>query len=550
MPNIKLDFIDMAKSATSTDTINLLINMKNPDVINTLLQNNPNINEDHIQLLGELNKFPRNDEFINKYPNIVKYSEDICKYVILYDKLDKIPNTALLSSPFIKLSTFHGEAYIKNLINKCGDDGIDLLLNWIVERSNSIGYYLEDFCSTLTHFGINLNNKQIKYLSSLHNDEIDKVLIKYNYQESNEDVDTLLAQLFTEKDITKQKLLFTKISKLSLTDEQYIYIANNVNKFSRETHDTMSHIFDNCSIERIINLIIHNKIFYTSSLRYYVLRDRTLTLEEQIELLHHDYIYFKYTDELYKYIANHTEEFSDVVLRCNNIDTIDFYKYLTVKNYLSTNPSTWKVCEYLSAITFEVSTDDLKTIFEYFLSKKFKNISYSNFIFLYKQFKSIYSDKEMLDQLIEANSSHIYSLIKYTNLYKYITVNIIRQNNDRTVLPEIASVEETPIDVLLYLRHITGKGANEIKNAVKNNPTFIQYQKAEKAAKAKEDADSVRDIILDALDNGVIRQSDKDDLGIERDDNTIRNIWESLAEQDFISWKQQKYVELAKRSIM
>ena len=59
MPNIKLDFIDMAKSATSTDTINLLINMKNPDVINTLLQNNPNINEDHIQLLGELNKFPR-----------------------------------------------------------------------------------------------------------------------------------------------------------------------------------------------------------------------------------------------------------------------------------------------------------------------------------------------------------------------------------------------------------------------------------------------------------------------------------------------------------
>ena len=156
----------------------------------------------------------------------------------------------------------------------------------------------------------------------------------------------------------------------------------------------------------------------------------------------------------------------------------------------------------------------------------------------------------MLDQLIAANSSHIYSLIKYTNLYKYITVNIIRQNNDRTVLSEIASVEETPIDVLLYLRHITGKGSNEIKNAVKNNPTFIQYQKAEKAAKAKDDADSVRDIILDALDNGVIRQSDKDDLGIERDDNTIRNIWESLTEQDFISWKQQKYVELAKRSIM
>ena len=65
----------------------------------------------------------------------------------------------------------------------------------------------------------------------------------------------------------------------------------------------------------------------------------------------------------------------------------------------------------------------------------------------------------------------------------------------------------------------------------------------------KNEADSVKDILHKAIDNGKISQEDKDELGIEREDNVVRAIWESMCDQDFISEKQQKYVELAKRSL-
>ena len=77
----------------------------------------------------------------------------------------------------------------------------------------------------------------------------------------------------------------------------------------------------------------------------------------------------------------------------------------------------------------------------------------------------------------------------------------------------------------------------------------IMLYKAIRDIKQKEKADLVRDILLQAIDNGKIRQEDKDDLGIEREDHVVRAIWETLADQDFISDKQQKYIELAKRSI-
>lgn len=111
------------------------------------------------------------------------------------------------------------------------------------------------------------------------------------------------------------------------------------------------------------------------------------------------------------------------------------------------------------------------------------------------------------------------------------------------------TIERTdcPLEILEYFNTCSGAGSNKIKQIIRKHPTYVDAHKVEHVE--KDDIDDVRDIIRIAISRGIIRQSDKDDLGITRDDDTIRDIWKSLVDQEFISNKQQKYVDLAKMSI-
>ena len=128
----------------------------------------------------------------------------------------------------------------------------------------------------------------------------------------------------------------------------------------------------------------------------------------------------------------------------------------------------------------------------------------------------------------------------------FYVAKLLNENN-RDGLIKILSDEECPLSILETYNSVSGTGANKIKQTIRNNPTFIAAHTTEKVD--KDDINDVRDIIRTAISSGTIRQSDKDDLGITRDNATIKDIWKSLVDQEFISNKQQKYVDLAKRSI-
>ena len=142
--------------------------------------------------------------------------------------------------------------------------------------------------------------------------------------------------------------------------------------------------------------------------------------------------------------------------------------------------------------------------------------------------------------LENVNKLNVTTIINSFKAYNFMQYQI-----DDTI--ELLSDIRCPIEILEYLNTSSGKGSNRFKQAIRNNPTYIAMLNSKKVE--RDIIDDVRDIIKIAINRGVIRQADKDDLGITRDNDTIRDIWKSLVEQEFISNKQQKYVDLAKRAI-
>ena len=558
MPNIKINFAELAKSTSDLDTINLLINMNDNTITNNLLMYNPNITEEHIKLINSVvtrtNSYsvPRifTDEIINKYPCLIKFNKYIFRDIIYNNKLEKIPDNIIIDALKIhKLRYFDLYDCIKNLIDKLGKDiFIDLILEKVITQNDNLSYELNKFLDKFTELGITLTDKQIKYLASVNNAVVKNLLIEKNLQEItiDENPDDLINQLSIEQDRNKLKFICLQLNKLTLTDEQYIKIANVVDAQNYWYIDSDMVSFNNCPHDHLINLIINKKIGNTNKTKG-IIKHVDWTLDELLELLKHDYIDIKYNDDVYKYIIKHPTEFSNIVM--DNIKDDEHYnKFLPVKQIIQNcSKRAQYVYRTLDKLTYNLSEDDLKLLLEFFNASSDKFIKNRFVCEYFEQLKLIHTEKE-LTAYLDINLYDGFGAIKKYNLYKYLTLYHIN-HCDPKYFKYIAENEETPLEVLNYLRNISGKGSNKIKNLVKANPTFNKNLKTEKATDNWEDIDSIKEIILEALSRGIIKQSDKDDLGIERDDNSIKDIWKSLTTQDFVSFKQQKYVELAKRAI-
>lgn len=590
MASIKLNFIDIAKTTDDQDSINLLINMENWSIIETLLMNNSNITDEHIKLLCDITYSHSNNsklheiltnhnELIKKYPRFIT-SKRFLMYAAQQDLLQYVPDDLIIKAIQITgleifNSYYYTDAGFKSLIDRIR---IDKFLDAIFTNIEAMSYSyfnIETLLDKLRLLSISLPEKHINYLKSLHDARVDVLLVEYNMSDTNT-FDELVSQILDSNTTEDQlRVIIVKLSKLNLTYDQCkrLIDLDVQNKFYN-CHECFTE-YESMYLETSSNIIVQVLIdTYSDGSRNledeyriyrYAYNLYNFSTSDQLKLLKSgimDATKFNFNsskcDETIDYIINHTDEFPANVIADYN--TREYYNKRIPLSNLIENVSS----EIINIYAFEhciqnrqLTTEDIKLLYT-FLNKITTNVYHYRKLDVdgiidnyFEAFMSIYDESSII--LIPLVTVRF--IVKH-KWFKFITVEKIQNYFNRhytdylKVLNEVASNEETPIEVLKYLRNnITGQGANSIKRAVKENPVFIENEKDTRVEEAKNEADSVRDIILEALQRGTIKQTDKDDLGIERDNASIKDIWKSLSTQDFISFKQQKYVELAKRSI-
>lgn len=226
---------------------------------------------------------------------------------------------------------------------------------------------------------------------------------------------------------------------------------------------------------------------YENQLEY----EKELVIDEYSDELVEQHKYYMEHEGGFEYRYNFNIDPKDYIYDVNKIKT-DINNELSLFPEISCDNVSYGIDSHNFYIGLALYFNDYEIVFlTYYPELKIYDYFYLNII--YKSFKSI----------------------------KAILNNIYKQMSRYTLNELYKKYEEEIVLFYVYIRDIINKN----------------------------EADSAKDILYKAIDNGKIYQEDKDELGIEREDNVIRAIWENMCDQDFISEKQQKYVELAKRSL-
>lgn len=250
---------------------------------------------------------------------------------------------------------------------------------------------------------------------------------------------------------------------------------------------------------------------------------------------------------MFDIISNRRSDNIDFILYCLENYGSESYEYVFIDNYrynIADNATEEKANKLLSLIPQSKYSDRyLPYIIDKFLEYD-KD---------YDMSKSLDIIKDILKAQTKFNKNleYIVSIIRkynigaeFSNNYMYKLVTTAKdsyyENYDKVL--DLCSGEQ-----LEYIYdYISGKNSRNIKKYILASETWQTYSKERAPIDCTPE---ISDLLLKAIHDGQIRQSDKDELDIKDDDDTVKRMWKSLSECDSIIYGYQKYLNLAKRSL-
>lgn len=522
-------YVTYFKSEFTSDEINQMLLNLEENCIPIIIENNLEVKMNKSLYIQYILKYLLTN---NKYRSSYRYSSSYSKWASnldhdILDELFKSDNNSFICELLkaIKIKTLSNDE-LQLLYDKQDADIIEVLapvIDRITTKSinpNDILKNIKAYINSTREIDIKEEIVNLKtYRNTFDKDFYEELVsilasCKYSYTYTLKQtffsiipIDTLLS---LSNDVLSMSEYFSSLHWKNMTINDFRKLVNRFPKCASQFYQLYIYNTNNIDQkEMLLNEVLSNE---NVNVKCDVLYD--ITPEQLLQFILKDSSYINIISNYYRY-RNHPDFLEkDLDILYKNRDKLAKYNNVM-----------------LQFIHTMDCTKPLPEIFIEFYNNELEGFSSAGNKQLYSE------EREFID----------HNLLKLKPKLVGKDLNLDRRAGNVDFTMRIVERTDCPLEILEHLNTCSGVGSNRVKQIIRQHPTYVETHKVEHVE--KDDIDDVRDIIRIAISRGTIRQSDKDDLGISRDNDTIRDIWRSLVDQEFISNKQQKYVDLAKLAI-